>query len=121
MGRSRASSVASARSPGRRRLLELGVAVKNDVSKRVLRRRVDDRPQECKTPTLTVDGILACWECDVPTRAAAALSDADADQRQGLNERVAPDVNLDVGELPRKVARVVRRDRDVDGVGPCER
>ena len=116
-----ASSVASARRLGRRRRFELGVAVQKGVSKRARRRRVDDRRQEWNTPTRTVDGILACWEYDVPARAAAALSDAEADQRQALNERVAPDVNIDIGKLPQRVARVVRRDRDVEGVGPCER
>ena len=77
MGRSRLVSGERALRFGRRRLFELGVAVRNGVSKRVRRRRVDDRPQECNTPTRTVDGILVCWECDVPARAAAALSDAD--------------------------------------------
>ena len=81
-----------ARRLGRRRRLERGVAVQNGVSTRVRRRRVDDRLQEWNTPTRTVDGILACWDCDVPARVAATLSDAEADQRQGLNERVAPEV-----------------------------
>ena len=66
----------------RRRLFVLRVRLEDPVAHGVLRRRVDDRPQEREAPALAVHRVLARRERDVPAVAAATLPDAEADQLQ---------------------------------------
>jgi len=63
-------------------LFVLHVRVEDAFAHGVLRRRVDDRPQEREAPALAAHRVLARRERDVPAVAAATLPDAEADQLQ---------------------------------------
>src|SRR5687768_9458701 len=68
----------------RRGVLVLGVRLQHELTDAVLRRRIGDRTQQREAAALTVDGIGARRERDVPAATAAAFPDGEADQLQAV-------------------------------------
>jgi hypothetical protein len=56
--------------------------VEDPLAHGVLRRRVNDGPQEREAPAFAVHGVRPCRERNVPAVPAATLTDAEADQLQ---------------------------------------
>ena len=95
-------SVAGRLPSGGRRLrhrFELRVRLEDPVAHDVLRRLVDDRPQEREAPALAVHRVRPRRERDVPAVAAATLPDAEADQLQAGERRFAAEVQFGVREF----------------------
>ena len=95
----------------RRPLLVLLKRLENQLAQLVLRRGVDDRPQQREAAPLAVDAVLPRRERDVAAAAAAPLPDREANQLQPF-ERAVAEVQLGVGELSRRIPLVVRRNLD---------
>lgn len=66
----------------------------------VLRRRVNDRPQQRKAPTFAADRVLPRGERDVATSAAVALPHRKTDQLEAFERATRDEVPIRVVELP---------------------
>ena len=81
-------------------LLVLPEGIENEVADLVLRRRVNDRPQERKRATFTVDRVLSRGERDVSAAAASALPDREPDELEPIKRAFGEARSLDlVGQL----------------------
>lgn len=95
-------------------LFVLRVGGEDQVADGLLGGGIRDGSEERKAAALAVHGVLSGGERDGATGAGAALPDSEANQLES-GEDAVDEVELDVGQLSRRVALVVRDDLH-DGV-----
>jgi hypothetical protein len=100
----------------RRFLLVLHEGVKNQVPDSLLRRGVDDRPEQREAAPLAVDCVLPGRKRDIPAATAATVPDAEPKLLESF-ERTVGEMDLSIGELAGRVAPVVWRDLDRENGG----
>src|SRR5260370_29413106 len=99
-------------STGDRRLLLVFLKrLENQVAQFVLRRSLDDGPEQREAAPLAVDAVLSCRKCDIAAGPAAAFPDAETNQFETL-ERAFAEMDFGVGELAGRVPCVVCRHLD---------
>src|SRR6266511_1998963 len=95
--------------------LVLGVRLQHEIADAFLRTGLRDGTQQREAAALTVNRILARWECDVAASTGATLPDGEADQLQAPEYAVG-EMQLGIGEFAGRVAFVVWDDLDSHNV-----
>ena len=112
LGRVSAEAAGCRRIPGRLLRLVLGERLQDQRAQRLLRGRVDDRPQQREAAALAVDREAAGRERDVaPAAAAARLPDREADQLQAVEDALVEE-DLRIGDLADGRGRITRKNAD---------